>query len=87
MTMQTFLAGLYPPVNWSKWDENLNWQPIPFGIDDALLAMWNIDECVAWGESFDSTNSIENPAAKEIYENNQVFFDFSVFLTFFPPHY
>lgn len=72
MTMQAFLAGLYPPFDWSKWDPNLDWQPIPIGIDDPLLQMSNIDECIAYGESYSSTNSVKNPAARKLYENNKV---------------
>jgi prostatic aicd phosphatase len=36
-TTQLALAGLYPPVGWSKWNKDLNWQPIPVKIDDQML--------------------------------------------------
>ena len=29
MSAQSVLAGLYPPVSTDKWDDSINWQPIP----------------------------------------------------------
>lgn len=29
-SLQLVLAGLFPPVGLQKWDDGLNWQPIPF---------------------------------------------------------
>jgi hypothetical protein len=72
MTMQTFLAGLYPPVDWSKWNANVNWQPIPIGINDELLQIKKIDDCIAEKEAWNAATSAKAPAVKELLESNKV---------------
>lgn len=32
-SLQLVLAGLFPPQGKQKWNEKLNWQPIPIGYD------------------------------------------------------
>lgn len=71
MTMQTFLAGLYPPADWSKWD-SLNWQPIPIGINDELLRAYNIDDCTAQKDAWKPVENAETPEGKKLYDNNKV---------------
>lgn len=33
MTLLLVLAGLFPPAPAQKWDESLNWLPIPYNYD------------------------------------------------------
>ncbi len=72
MSMQTFLAGLYPPVDWSKWNPNLNWQPIPIGLNDELLHTQNIDDCKEIQDAWKWVTSAKNPDAKKLLENYKV---------------
>lgn len=34
MSLLSVLAGLFPPLNTDVFSDGLNWQPIPFNIDD-----------------------------------------------------
>ena len=38
MTLQALLAGLFPPR--PQWQPGLDWQPIPYTVDDRLLRMY-----------------------------------------------
>lgn len=45
MTLQSALAGIYPPKERSEWSKTVEWQPIPYTIDNQLLRMYAVDEC------------------------------------------
>lgn len=37
MSLQLVLASLFPPIGKHVWQENFNWQPVPFNY-------WPVDE-------------------------------------------
>jgi len=41
-TLQSVMSGFFPPKGRSIWSTSLNWQPIPYEINDPLLRMYNV---------------------------------------------
>lgn len=37
MTLQTALTGVYRPLGRAEWDNGIEWQPIPYTIDNTVL--------------------------------------------------
>ncbi|OQV19486.1 putative Testicular acid phosphatase-like protein [Hypsibius exemplaris] len=65
MTMQTFMAGFFPPKGRALWNYNLNWQPIPYQINDPLLRMYNVNPCPAYKAAYQPISDDNAPAARE----------------------
>lgn len=72
MTMQAFLAGLYPPVDWSKWDSSINWQPIPISLDNPLLRMRNVEDCKTQKDLWNTVINADTPQGKILYATHKV---------------
>jgi len=41
-TLQSVMAGFFPPSSRALWNTALPWQPIPYEINDPLLRMYNV---------------------------------------------
>jgi lysosomal acid phosphatase len=76
MSAEVTLAGLFPPSEADKFNENINWQPIPIHTtppkDDALLAMKKF--CKKYQQLFDDL--LNSDHVKEINEMNKELYDF-----------
>jgi hypothetical protein len=45
MTLQSALAGVFPPQDFADWNTKLDWTPVPYQIDDAMLRMYAVAPC------------------------------------------
>uniref|UniRef100_A0A914VCX2 Uncharacterized protein n=1 Tax=Plectus sambesii TaxID=2011161 RepID=A0A914VCX2_9BILA len=59
MTLQSALAGIFPPKDFSEWNSLLGWTPVPYQIDDPMLRMYAVSPCpksdAAWQPITDDT--------------------------------
>ena len=80
MSLQLVLAALYPPKNTAlDWNENLNWQPIPYNYqelnDDSLLLVRR--NCPRYHEEFDRVMREDSEVRKSFDENSQLYEELS----------
>ena len=64
MTLQTAMAGLWPLKARAKWNDKLDWQPIPYEINDPLLRMYNVD-CPQYKTVYQPISDDNCPACRE----------------------
>lgn len=69
-TTQLVLAGLYPPTGWSKWNSELNWQPIPVKIDDQMLRTY-ATKCPKSDEVWKPVDNAQTEPGKSLLAKHQ----------------
>jgi hypothetical protein len=50
MSAQSLLSGLYPPVDYQLWSNEIKWQPVPVHTNDADKIFANPDKCARYQE-------------------------------------
>ena len=64
MTLQTALAGAFPPnTGRTRWNARVSWQPIPYEINDPLLRMYNV-KCPQYTTAYQSISDDNSEAAR-----------------------
>ncbi|OQV19487.1 putative Testicular acid phosphatase-like protein [Hypsibius exemplaris] len=64
-TMQACMAGFYPTKGRNAQGYSLSWQPIPYGINDPLLRMYNVDPCPGYKSAYQAISDDNSAAARE----------------------
>jgi hypothetical protein len=74
MTLQTTLAGAFPPVadSYAEWGP-LNWQPMSYTVNNQMLRMYAVDDCPAQIVAWQRISDDNLPAlAKELVEKKDI---------------
>src|ERR1700733_3869903 len=64
MTLQTVLAGFFPPQGRADWSPALDWQPVPYEISDPLLRMYNV-KCPQYTASYQAISDDNSAEARD----------------------
>jgi hypothetical protein len=70
MTLQSVMAGAFPPVGRAVWNPDLLWQPFPYNIDDPLLRMYNV-KCPTYTKVYQPISDDNIPQSKEWLSRDQ----------------
>ncbi|OQV19485.1 putative Testicular acid phosphatase-like protein [Hypsibius exemplaris] len=64
MTLQTCMAGLFPPQGRQEWSNSLHWQAVPYEISDPLLRMYNV-KCPQYTTAYQAISDDNSVEARE----------------------
>lgn len=74
-TLQTCMAGLFPPTGRAVWNPALLWTPIPYEINDPLLRMYNV-KCPHYTEAYQGISDDNDKAAYEWLNRDKKLVDY-----------
>lgn len=76
MTLQSALAGIFPPKGFSDWNPLLMWTPVPYQIDDAMLRMYAVSPCPTSDAAWQPITDDNLPDLKALTQKKKVLLDY-----------
>jgi hypothetical protein len=70
MTLQSMLAGLFPPQGHAYWKNDLAWQPSAYEINDPLLRMYNV-KCPSYTAAYQPISDDNIPESRNWLKEEQ----------------
>jgi len=74
-TLQSCMAGFFPPKGRAVWNPALIWTPIPYEISDPLLRMYNV-KCPHYTEAYQGISDDTDKAANAWLKNDMALVDY-----------
>uniref|UniRef100_A0A1I7Y3B6 Peptidase S1 domain-containing protein n=1 Tax=Steinernema glaseri TaxID=37863 RepID=A0A1I7Y3B6_9BILA len=76
MTLQSALAGFYPPQSFATWNAALDWTPVPYTIDDPLLRMYAVENCPTSDKAWAPISDDNLPDLRQLIDDKKPILDY-----------